>query len=57
MLNCKITFGDKELSLDEFKEFVLQNGLRALGKPSSQLALGLIARYDYRTAPESLSEM
>jgi len=59
MLNCKIQFNGKELTVEEFRDFVLENGLGALldGEAPSSLASSLISRYDHTKRNESISEL
>lgn len=56
--NCKIIFKEKEYTVDEFKQFVLENGIGSLlGDSPSQLATNIVGKLDYSNQDESVSEL
>jgi hypothetical protein len=58
MLNCKIKFKDKEFTVEEFKSFVLENGLGALSNEApTKLAKILTEKYNLLSKDESISEL
>jgi len=58
MLNCKIIFKGVEYTQEEFKDYVLVNGVGSLlGDSPTKLALDIVSKYNTEQSPESLSEM
>ena len=50
--------GEKEFTLQEFKDYVLVNGLGSLlGDSPTKLALDIVSKYEVKDAEESTSEM
>lgn len=58
MLKCKIIFKGVEYTHQEFKEYVLANGMGSLLPDSpSKLAMDIVSKFDIENAEESLDEL
>jgi hypothetical protein len=58
MLKCKIIFNGVEYTSEEFKDYVLVNGVGSLlGDSPTKLALDIVSKYEVKDAEESVSEM